>query len=474
MTPTRTLWLALPVLALGACNGDDPTDTDEGNGDTDDTDVVADATLRVVHASPNAPAVDVFVDEVGDNLFTGLAYGDTSDYSSVPAGTYTVEVRVAGTEDAAWTGELTVDGGSQYTVVAAGLVGGDPDEAFRVLPLEEGFAEVATDDAVVRLVHASPNAPTVDLDVGDDGSSEITGFERFSDSGADGVPLPSGEALQVGVLASGTKVTAFTTPELPASANLFVIATGVLGPDGDEPDAFNLLAVGPDGTVGFIQQNPRVYVLHASPDAPAVDLAAGDAVLASGLPFAGLTQVQVPPATYDLDLHASPWDGNSAPAFSFTTPALQPGGNYLAVATGYLGSTDPADEFRVVAIEEAFDIAEGQVGLRAMHASPDAPAVDIGTVSGGSVTAIPDFTNVPFPAVSAAEGVELAPGTVDLGVAVAGSTQPVALFNGVALAADQELIAVAAGEIAGTTPFRLLVVDTSQSPWAVVELMNDL
>ncbi|MGM0590776.1 MAG: DUF4397 domain-containing protein [Halobacteriota archaeon] len=45
--------------------------------------------VRVVHASPNAPAVDVYVD--GDAVLEGVEFGAVSDSPELDAGSYMVE-----------------------------------------------------------------------------------------------------------------------------------------------------------------------------------------------------------------------------------------------------------------------------------------------------------------------------------------------------------------------------------------------
>ncbi len=42
--------------------------------------------VRVIHASPDAPDVDVFVD--GEAALEGVAFTDVSNYLEVPAGTH--------------------------------------------------------------------------------------------------------------------------------------------------------------------------------------------------------------------------------------------------------------------------------------------------------------------------------------------------------------------------------------------------
>ncbi len=78
------------------------------------------ARVRVVHASPDAPAVDVAV-KGGPVLFARLPFPQASTYLSVPAGTYDLEVRAAGTSTVALAlPGVTLESGKMYTVFAVG------------------------------------------------------------------------------------------------------------------------------------------------------------------------------------------------------------------------------------------------------------------------------------------------------------------------------------------------------------------
>ena len=79
-----------------------------------------DAKLRVVHASPDAGPVDV-VPRGGDPLVEALTYPDASPYAEVPAGTYTLDVNAAGTNQAAISvPDATVEADTVYTAFAVG------------------------------------------------------------------------------------------------------------------------------------------------------------------------------------------------------------------------------------------------------------------------------------------------------------------------------------------------------------------
>ena len=433
--------------------------------------------LRAVHASPDAPSVDVYVEGVATPIITALSYGDASLYFPVDPGTYNVQLRAHPSTDAdpiAYeTGPVELAANQTVTAVASGFLSSDdPADEFRVLPLIEDFG--AGTGALVRIVHAGPDAPSVDIDVGDDGTPEIEDLQRFADTGMTGIGLPAGESLQIGIrVAGGDRVTAFTTPALP-SEELFVIATGSLVEPARDEDGFSLLVVGPEGSLGFIKQNPVVYALHGSPDAPAVDIYAGENLLVENIAFGELSSaVQVPPADfYVLDFYPT-GTGPGDPTASFPTPALAAGGAYLAVAAGELAPEDTDEEFTLLAFEELFETTDVS-RVRAVHASGDAPAVDIGSVdSATGDLSVVVFENLAFGAASDGVGAELPVGDLTLGVAANGDATPVATFD-VTTTAGLQTFAVAVGALApdaGDASFRLILVVASANPWIGAEVL---
>ena len=73
-----------------------------------------------VHASPDAPAVDLLVDNVVAG--TGLAFPGNTDYLDVAAGTRNLKVRVSGTTTTVIDADVPVSGGENYTVFASDVV----------------------------------------------------------------------------------------------------------------------------------------------------------------------------------------------------------------------------------------------------------------------------------------------------------------------------------------------------------------
>ncbi|HMO95294.1 MAG TPA: DUF4397 domain-containing protein, partial [Tepidiformaceae bacterium] len=81
--------------------------------------------VRVMHASPDAPAVDIFVD--GAKAVTALAFPSNTPYVTLPAGGHNVQVFVSpsdGTGSPVLQAILDVQAGKDYTVLAVGTLAG--------------------------------------------------------------------------------------------------------------------------------------------------------------------------------------------------------------------------------------------------------------------------------------------------------------------------------------------------------------
>jgi hypothetical protein len=118
------------------------------------------AMVRVLHASPDAPDVDVYLDgaPVGDPL-AALAFGTLSPYVPVPAGTHAVAVCATAdpTVCPIEVPELTVEAGMSYTVAATNAL----DTIETQVLSDTQTADPAT--AMVRVVHFAADAPSVDV-----------------------------------------------------------------------------------------------------------------------------------------------------------------------------------------------------------------------------------------------------------------------------------------------------------------------
>jgi Domain of unknown function (DUF4397) len=493
-TTTKTLFTLLTTLVLpvGCFDGVEPREDDDagmeggseegGESGEDDGEpaplpepAAGNAMIRVIHGAPGAPAVDVYAKGSTDPLIKELAYGQATMWLEVPAATYEFEIRAAGSSPfdapAYSTGALELADGAMVSALAAGQLGSQGDDAFRVIPLVEDWDDAAIDETQVRIVHAGSDAPAVSIDVHDDGSDEVEGLARFADTGAAGVGVPAKTALQLAIGAGGERVTGFTTPELPEGEKLLVIATGLLGQLPRQSEGFALLVVGSQGSLGFIKQNPVVYALHASPDAPEVDLCAGDVVLASHLEFGKLASTQVPPGAYAIDFYASPSNCAGTPVTTDETPELEAGERYIAIATGEVVPEAGEPPLQLVAFREGFDLDSPEAAIFNVVHAATAPSVDVGlvtgtTIEGGNLLQ----AGLKWPQISETFAVQ--PFTYQIGLAASGSPMPltpVASFHVDAYAGLRSFV-VAAGDLApdgAEAGFRLLAVDTATAPWSV-------
>ena len=390
------------------------------------------ALVRVVHTSYDAPAVDVSVD--GAVAISNLAYGATSGYAEVPAGERNVQVTPAGaTTPVVIDADLTLEDGNEYTVYAVG-------------PLSAIEAVVSVDartpnsaKAKVRLVHTAPDAPAVDIKLNSgSGPAVFTNipFKQFTDY----IEVDEGTyTFVVTPTGSETEVVVFDPITVENGTAYTVVAHGTL----DAADAFPFaVRVFIDNGAGSAfadlttDARANVLVIHASPDAPGVDLLVDDAVVNSApLTFPNNTgYLEVNPGTRNVKVNAA---GTSTSVINANL-ILAADKNYSVFAAGFLNSIAP-----VVFEDDLSTPAAGKAHVRFIHLSPDAPAVDI-TLTDGTVV----FGNYSF-----GEGSDFTPldaGTYDLQVRAAGTSTVVLDLPGIALADGDIYTVFAKGTLNGT------------------------
>jgi hypothetical protein len=113
------------------------------------------AMVRVLHASPDAPAVDVKVN--GSNVLTNVPFKAISDYLPVAAGTYNIKVCATGTATCVIDANLTFAANTKYTVAATNVLASITAQVITDAPAPSASA------AQVRVVHFSADTPAVDV-----------------------------------------------------------------------------------------------------------------------------------------------------------------------------------------------------------------------------------------------------------------------------------------------------------------------
>lgn len=184
------------------------------------------AGVRVGHFSADAPNVDVYAN--GNAVLTDVPFGAISDYLFVPAGTYQIQVVPAGASleegPVVIDAPLTFKGGTLTTVAAT-------NELANITPvvLKDKPAPIA-DEAQIRVVHLSADAPKVD--VAADGSSVKEAiFKNLKYGKAKGyATVPAGE-YDLEVRPAGDKKAAFDIDPLTLEAgkSYSAMAIGQLG-----------------------------------------------------------------------------------------------------------------------------------------------------------------------------------------------------------------------------------------------------
>lgn len=118
--------------------------------------------IRILHASPDAPAVDVYAN---DRLIAkNLSYRNFTPYLSVPSGNTNVRVFIAGRKlNPLINTNIFIPAKSIFTIAAAGR-----SSQIGLLALPEPLRTVQPGKALIRFAHLSPDAPNVDLLLQDD------------------------------------------------------------------------------------------------------------------------------------------------------------------------------------------------------------------------------------------------------------------------------------------------------------------
>lgn len=121
----------------------------------DDNDILTYSRINVVHASPDAPGVDLFVDNTKRNS-TDLTYPNPTGYLSVLSGNRELRINAAGTTNTVAFATLNFMQDKNYSLFAYNLLA-----QIGLLAVEDNLTAPASGQAHVRFFHLSPDAPTV-------------------------------------------------------------------------------------------------------------------------------------------------------------------------------------------------------------------------------------------------------------------------------------------------------------------------
>ncbi|RKD30542.1 DUF4397 domain-containing protein [Thermohalobacter berrensis] len=199
----------------------------------------------------------------------------------------------------------------------------------------------------------------------------------------------------------------------------------------------------PSDIYGVQRNVSYARVLHASPDAPAVDVYVNNRKIASNLAYKNFTQyIQLNPGNYNVRVF---------PAGRTTNPVInqdiniQPNSIFTVAATGKLNNISlyPISEPRLT-------IPPGRVYVRFAHLSPGAPNVDIRLPDGTTL-----FRNVGYR--QATNYIPVTPGTYTLEAYPTGADQRVLYVPNMTLKPNRFYTVYAVGLAEGEPPLQVLI-----------------
>lgn len=382
----------------------------------------ASSRVRVAHLSPDAPNVDIYVN--GTKTLSNVPYKTVSDYLTVPSGNYRFAVRPAGApakSKAVIVTDAVLYPNKDYTVAAINVLAEIEGAIY-----EDDNSAPVVGETKVRVLHASPDAPAVDIAV-KNGPVLIKEL-RFSDV-SENVAVRAGTYdLEVRVANTNTVALALPGVALEAGKIYTVFAVNKVAS----------LGVVVKAVAGVVDPHftSRVRVAHLSPDAPNVDIYVNGAKVLTNVPYKTVSDyLTVPSGTYNFQVRPAGAAANS-PAVIDVTTELGPREDYTVAAINFLANIEGT------IITDFNDApAAGKAKLRVFHASPDAPNVDVGLKNGRAL-----FEDVEF----GYDGgpIELNAGTYNLEVRVAGTNTVALALPGVTLQAGKVYTVFAVNKVA--------------------------
>jgi hypothetical protein len=392
--------LALYAATLG-CNPDpiiNPNLTDGG--------VQAPAVINFVHAATDVQALDVYIDQ--QRQFAALAYHKNTRNQQITAAGHKVELRRAG-EPATTPPLLTANlnllpgSGTLLTVLGRASDAGGPSQ-LQLVASPYGTPDSKT--VKLRLLNAAVATPAVSLFSGSNGLTDAVAFAGTSGYGS--VPqLPVATKFGLRPARTTSDLAAVTLPAMATPGDvLTVIALGETDPLSD--DQHFLAAAVVDEKSGALVELPltineggpkgSLYLVHAAPGAPAVDVI----IDKSGLSLTGLAYkdasklVELAPGKYPVAVRPA---GTMNTVLQANLKVL-PGLHWTLIAHGLV--TGGATPLRVTALPRPLD---AQTSWRLANTVPDAPELALSptdpplTVTYGQASAVmatalpaPDFT----------------------------------------------------------------------------------
>ena len=448
------------------------------------------ALLRVVHASKDAPPVNIRVDR--DTVVRALDYAHSSGFVDADSGIVDIVVEAiipGGNADVITVSGITLENNERYSVMAVG-----DTAAIEALLVAETAASPAAGEVALAVVHASTMAPAVDV--------YITAPGAMLNGTAPSFTVDFKDQIDVGAVPAGTyQIRIALAGEADPDANavydsgavdlspfsgerLLVAAISSVTDTESSASPVKLLVATDSAQVELLDTETHfgARVVHLSPNATAaaagaVEVFATSDVLPGTVELiptfnyedivpAADSYVELEPGSYVFDVNP---DNDSNADTLYTSPSLplMMGHEYTVIAAGLVGGAPAFDLLSTV--DENRPVVT-QASVKIVHGSPAAGLVDVyvtpeGTVSTADILAgnggTPLLDDFAFGDIT--PYVALAPGKYDIRVIAAG---PVAAIDIAGFEVTAGLVATVIAKETDST------VGGAPAPFGVVVLTN--
>jgi len=304
--------------------------------------------LRIGHFSPDAPPVDVLVDN--ETVVEGAEFGNVTDYLELESGNHTATITVANqSESVLFEGNLTLEPRTVGTLAASGEFTTDSETEFEPVLFEDNAWEPDNETAAVSIAHLSPDAPAVDVVVVEspsEGTATATGTETATATGTEN--------------ATGTETaTATGTENATGTETATETATGTETVTGTETETpLGSPTATPTATaVGATETATEAFGTATETDTVGVDNLMpaqqdGETYLAENLSFRNASDyMNVPAGNYTVEIR----DNETGQVLATVDLSVDGGNAYTVYAAGYANPDDaPAGaSFTTIPVEDA-------------------------------------------------------------------------------------------------------------------------
>lgn len=377
-----------------------------GGSSSNDKPAAKQGSIRVVHASPDAPAVNIKLD--GEVAISNLDYAQSTGFVNLEAKDYAITVEgivPGGNLDVIEVPDFALGKDDRTTILATDVVAN-----ITPLVVSDSASTPADDQVALRVVHASPAAAglVAEVDVyvtapGDDINAASPALSFAFQDDVDAGALAAG-LVQIRATAAGSKAVVFDSGPVDlapfAGSQLLVAAIDSTNSTEQAGSPVKLLVATDSDQVILLDTSTLsgARVVHASPDVDAIAgpvevFASSDALPASPVElidaFSYLEVVPgvdsfvgVPNGDYVFDV-APDTDMIGDSVFTSDSITLARGSEYTVVAAGRVAG---APAFGLLLTEDNLRPVATQASVKVIHAAPAAGVVQV------YVTAAGDFS----------------------------------------------------------------------------------